>query len=163
MGVILFISTVPNVALKPVGTFLTRYFPEHALVWDGPMARSLYGYWNGYMIMLVTGVVFAAVFFWLFFINRKAVKIKQFNIVFAGERPSRPELTHFAYNFFAPYQKALGFLVAPVSTDFWNRLSEGTHAIAGFIARLFSGNGQSYVIHQILFAVLVFFLVLGGI
>lgn len=163
MGIILFLSTVPNVALKPVGAFLTRYFPEHALVWDGPLARSLYGYWNGYMIMLVTGVVFAVVFFWLFFINRKAVKIKQFNIVYAAERPSRPELTHFAYNFFAPYRKALGFLVAPVGMDFWNRLSEGTHATAGFIARLFSGNGQSYVIHQILFAVLVFFLVLGGI
>jgi len=162
MGALMWFSVIPNTALKPVGEFLVNYFPENALTWEGSLAKSTYGYWNGTLIMLVTGGVFAAVFVWLILINRKAVKIKQFNIVYAAERPSRPELTHFAYNFFAPYKKALGFLAAPVSTDLWNGLAENTHSLADIIRRLFRGNSQTYAIHLMLFIVLCFFYVMGG-
>ena len=162
MGALMWFSVIPNTALKPVGKFLVNYFPDNALTWEGGLATSLYGYWNGTMVMYVTGVVFVTVFIWLIFISRKAVKIKQFNIVYAAERPSRPELTHFAYNFFAPYKKALGFLVAPVSTDFWNSISENTHSLADIIRRILNGNSQTYAIHLILFIVLCFFYVMGG-
>lgn len=161
MGTLMWFSVIPNTALKPVGEFLVNYFPENALTWEGGLAKSTYGYWNGTMVMYITGTIFAAVFVLLFFISRKAVKIKQFNIVYAAERPSRPELTHFAYNFFAPYKKALGFLVAPVSTDFWNSLSENTHSLADIIRRILHGNSQTYAIHLMLFIVLCFFFVMG--
>jgi hypothetical protein len=115
------------------------------------------------MIMYVTMGIFSVVFAWLFFINRKAVKVKQFNIVYAAERPSRPELTHFAYNFFAPYRKALGFLVTPLATAFWNGVSEGFHSTATFTSKIFKGNSQSYAIHILLYAVISFIITFGGV
>ena len=46
-------------------------------------------------------------------VMRRPQKVRQFNMVYAAERPERPETTHYAHNFFAPYRKALGFLAAP--------------------------------------------------
>ncbi len=34
--------------------------------------------------------------------------VKQFNIVFAAERPQTPEETHYAYNFYSFYARAMG-------------------------------------------------------
>jgi len=163
LGLVMFFSVVPGVALKPIGEFLVKYFPENPLVWDGYLAKSYLGYWDGKMIMYVTMGIFSVVFAWLFFINRKAVKVKQFNIVYAAERPSRPELTHFAYNFFAPYRKALGFLVTPLATAFWNGASEGFHSTATFTSKIFKGNSQSYAIHILLYAVISFIITFGGV
>lgn len=163
LGLVMFFSVVPGVALKPIGEFLVKYFPENPLVWDGYLAKSYLGYWDGKMIMYVTMGIFSVVFAWLFFINRKAVKVKQFNIVYAAERPSRPELTHFAYNFFAPYRKALGFLVTPLATAFWNGVSEGFHSTATFTSKIFKGNSQSYAIHILLYAVISFIITFGGV
>lgn len=155
-------SMVPNTVLRPVGRFLVNHFPDHAISWSKTSGTSLFGYWNGLYVMYVSGSVFALVFIWLLFINRRAQKVKQFNIVYAAERPSRPELTHYAYNFFAHYRKALGFLVTPIATRFWEGVSEGAHSTAEFLRRLYSGNGQHYAIHMILFVVVVYLFVRGG-
>jgi NADH:ubiquinone oxidoreductase subunit 5 (subunit L)/multisubunit Na+/H+ antiporter MnhA subunit len=128
--VVMVFSVLPNSLLKPIGEMLMPYFPEGAISWDGTMAHSIYGYWDGKLVMYIVVAIFALVFGWLVFMNRKARKIKQFNIVYAAERPFRPETTHFAYNFFAPYKKAIGFLVAPGITNFWNRVEEGVHAVS---------------------------------
>lgn len=162
LGLVMFFSFVPGVALKPIGVFLEKYFPEHPLVWDGYLAKSFLGYWDGKMIMFVTIAIFGTVFLWLLLVNRRAVKVKQFNIVYAAERPSRPELTHFAYNFFAPYRKALGFLVTPVATAFWDGVSEGFHSVSELIKRMFNGTSQTYAVHILLFSVICFILTAGG-
>jgi hypothetical protein len=93
---------------------------------------------------------------------RRPQKVKQFNIVFAAERPSRPETTHFAHNFFAPYRKALGFLTAPAVSRAWKYVSDGVLAIGGTIRQLYTGNGQTYALHILLFTV-VLYLATGGI
>jgi hypothetical protein len=112
--------------------------------------------------MVIVMGIFATIFVWLFLINRNAKKVKQFNIVYAAERPFRPETTHFAYNFFAPYKKAVGFLVAPGITNFWSAATEGIHAIADKIRSIYNGNGQTYLLHIIVFVVLVYILITGG-
>jgi NADH:ubiquinone oxidoreductase subunit 5 (subunit L)/multisubunit Na+/H+ antiporter MnhA subunit len=162
IGVVMYFSIIPNAVLKPVGDFLVNHFPQHALKWDGSMATSVLGHWDGGMIMMVTGVIFAIVFVWLLIVNRKAVKVKQFNIVFAAERPARPELTHFAYNFFAPYKKALGFLVTPIATAFWNGVAEFAHSTGGLFIRLFSGTPQTYAVHILLFSAACYLFIIGG-
>jgi hypothetical protein len=77
--------------------------------------------------------------------------------VYAAERPDRPETTHFAHNFFAHYRRALGFMVEPFVTRFWNGVTEGTHSLAGALRRIYTGNGQTYALHIVLF-LLVFYL-----
>jgi len=162
LGIVLIFSAIPNSLLHPIGEVLKPYFPEGALQWQGQYATSLFGYWNGTWVMYVVIAIFMLVFGWLWFMNRKAYRVKQFNIVFAAERPFRPETTHFAYSFFAPYRKAIGFLAEPGITRFWDQVSEGSHDIADKIRRIYSGNGQVYLFHILTFIVVVYLISFGG-
>ncbi|MBN2628411.1 MAG: hypothetical protein JXA95_17225, partial [Spirochaetales bacterium] len=99
----------------------------------------------------------------LFFTNRKrAQKVEQFNIVYAAERPARPETTHFAYNFFAPYRRAVGTLEYPYVTNFWNGTSNILHGTGGFFRRVYTGNGQTYLLQMVVFTVVTYLLTKGG-
>ncbi|MBN2280330.1 MAG: NADH-quinone oxidoreductase subunit F [Candidatus Marinimicrobia bacterium] len=162
MIAIMVFSVLPGAVLRPVGKFLENIFPAGGLNWQAGTAFTEYGYWNGYWIMMVTGGMFMMVLIWLLFIDRKAQKVKQFNIVYAAERPFRPETTHVGYNFFAHYRKALGSLSRPYVTKFWDTLTDITHSSADFIRKLYNGNGQTYIFHILLFVVVVYFISFGG-
>ena len=162
LGVLMLFSVMPNSLLKPIGEFLTPIFPEGALKWDGQMATSLYGYWNGKLVMFVIVGIFAAVLGWLAFWNRKVKKVGQFNIVYAAERPERPETTHYGYNFFAHYKKAIGILAEPMISNFWESVSEITIAIADKVRRIINGNGQSYLLHIVTYVLVIYLLTFGG-
>jgi hypothetical protein len=112
--------------------------------------------------MIAVGVIFATLLGWLVFLNRNAQKVKQFNIVYSAERPYRPETTHVAWNFFAHYRKALGFLTQPFVTRFWQTLADTLHSLADVVRRLYSGNGQTYALHFLAFVVVVYLISMGG-
>jgi flagellar biogenesis protein FliO len=105
------------------------------------------------MVMNIVGVIFVLLLIWLMMTFQKVQKVKQFNIVFAGERPFTPQNTHVAYNMYAPVQKALGGWVKPRATAFWNAASEWTDTLSHMFAGVYTGNGQTY-----LFFILLFFL-----
>jgi formate hydrogenlyase subunit 3/multisubunit Na+/H+ antiporter MnhD subunit len=151
----------PGIALRRVDAYLNQFFPEGGLGWEGTGITSAFGYWNPVAIMIIIGVIFAVLLAWLLFVDRKAQKVKQFNIVFSAEAPYRPETTHFAWNFFAPYRKALGFLVKPLATIFWDTLTDLLHTGADVVRRLYNGNGQTYAFHFLLFVVVAFALRMG--
>ena len=154
-------ALVPGLALRHVDAYISQFLPSGALSWEGLTITSAFGYWSPISIMIVVGVIFATLFAWLVFVNRKAQKVKQFNIVFAGERPLRPETTHFAWNFFAPYRKALGFLTEPVVERFWAAIVEVLHTGADLARRLYTGDGQTYAIQLLAFVVVVYLLRTG--
>jgi NADH:ubiquinone oxidoreductase subunit 5 (subunit L)/multisubunit Na+/H+ antiporter MnhA subunit len=154
-------ALVPGLALRRVDQYLNQFFPEGGLNWEGGQIASQYGYWNPIAIMIAVGVIFGTLFLWLLFVNRKAQKVKQFNIGFSAERPYRPETTHYAWNFFAPYRKALGFLVQPFVTRFWFALTDTLHTSADLARRLYDGNGQTYAFHFLAFVAIVFFFGMG--
>ena len=156
VGLLLAFALVPGLVLRRVDSYLNLFFPEGGLHWEGFEITSDYGYWNPVAIMIVVAVIFVSLFAWLLFVNRRAQKVKQFNIVFSAERPYRPETTHFAWNFFAPYRKALGFLVQPYATNFWGTLTDILHTAGDLARRLYDGNGQSYAFHFLVFVVVVF-------
>ena len=151
----------PGLALRRVDTYIGQFFPNGGLNWEGLVISSHYGYWNPVAIMIIIGVIFTSVFAWLLFVNRRAQKVKQFNIAFAAERPYRPETTHFAWNFFAPYRKALGFLTLPLATHFWESLTDLLHTAGDLGRRLYTGNGQTYAFHFLAFAAIVLLWGLG--
>ena len=160
---LLVFALIPGMALRHVDAYLAPFFGgQHGLDWAGLTITSEFGYWSPVSIMLVIGVIFATLFAWLLFVNRRAQPVKQFNIVFAGERPFRPETTHFAWNFFAPYRKALGFLTQPLVTIFWETLTELLHSAADILRRMYTGNGQTYAIHLLAFVIIVYLLWMGG-
>jgi len=156
-------ALVPGMALRHVDAYIAPFFNggSGALSWEGLTITSSFGYWSPVSIMLIIGTIFTLLFGWLLLVNRKAQKVKQFNMVFSAERPHRPETTHFAWNFFAPYRKALGFLTQPFVTQFWQAITDLLHTVADMLRRLYTGNGQSYAIHLLAFVVVVYILAMG--
>ena len=160
--VILYLTLRPNTLLHPIGAMLAKYFPDGALSWNGTLATTPIGYFDGAMITYVIGGVFVVLFLFFISFRKRTQKVKQFNIFYSGEAPSRPELVHFSYNFFAHYQKALGFLAMPLVTQFWDSVSEALHAVSDFFRRIYNGNGQSYAYHVVLYVVVIFIFTIGG-
>jgi formate hydrogenlyase subunit 3/multisubunit Na+/H+ antiporter MnhD subunit len=154
---IMAISMYPNLIVKPLTAAVEANFAA-TIHWQNYTVISSLGYWNGNAVMWVTMGVFMVPLVWLILMIGKPQWVKQFNIVFAAERPYRPETTHFAYNFFAPYQKALGFLVRPVVTRFWNGVSEWTHSLGALFRNIYTGNGQTYALHIVLYIVVIYFI-----
>ena len=74
-----------------------------------------------------------------------------------------PELTHMSHNIYAGYNKALGFLVAPGITGFWNYVTNFFESAGNFVRRIYSGNGQSYAVHVVTYTVVVFIIYLSTI
>lgn len=161
-GIIVF-SVRPQLILKPIGASLASMFPSNPLKWEGSTAVSTLGYWNATTIMIVIGVMFIILFSWLWMMSRKAQSVKQFNMVYSAERPERPELTHMSHNIYAGYNKALGFLVAPGITGFWNYVTNFFESAGNFVRRIYSGNGQSYAVHVVTYTVVVFIIYLSTI
>ncbi|TCS64694.1 proton-conducting transporter transmembrane domain-containing protein [Varunaivibrio sulfuroxidans] len=155
-------AVFPGLALRRVDAYLAPFFPKDGLDWQGLTITSGFGYWSPVSIMIIVVVIFATVLAGLVLLNHKAQRVKQFNIVFAAERPYRPETTHFAWNFFAPYRKAVGFLVQPFVTRFWDAVAGTLHHVAEFTRRFYTGNGQTYAFHFLAFVVVVYLFVLGG-
>ncbi len=151
-------ALAPGLALQKVDGYISRFFPNNGLNWEGLTITSDFGYWSPVSIMIIIGVIFVTLFSWLLFVNRRAQKVKQFNIVYAAERPYRPETTHFAWNFFAPYRKALGFMTQPLVTRFWDTVAELLHTAADLLRRLYTGDGQTYAVQLLAFVVAVYFL-----
>jgi len=159
---IMIISVYPRIVIEPIGDYLSMYFPGEGLIWDGTTASTSLGYWDATKIMMVFGGMFATLFVILFTMSRKTQLVEQFNIVFQAERPERPETTHYAHNMYAPYNKALGFLTAPFITRTWHFIYESIHAIGDQVRKFYTGNGQTYALHIILYVVAFYFLLNNG-
>jgi hypothetical protein len=132
-----------------------RYF-DSSIAIDGLNITSSLGHWNGNLIMHVTMGVFAAALIYLIIIKGKTQKVRQFNIFYAAERPQSPQTTHFAHNMYAHYNKALGSLTLPRIWNFWHGTSEWAHSLGDFIRHLYTGNGQTYILHIILYIVVIY-------
>ena len=48
------------------------------------------------------------------------------------------------------------------NTEFWDKMSDMTHSIAHYGRQLYSGNGQVYVVHIVLFIIVSYFIIIGG-
>lgn len=154
------LSAFPSLMLKPIMDVTRTFFPT-VLSLSGSTLTSPLGYWDGTLTMVVTIVVFMLCLGWLLLNLHNPQSVKQFNIVFAAERPFKPETTHFAWNFYAPYEKALGFLTKQRGERFWAAFGTGVNALGGMARRLYTGNGQTYALHVVLY-VAVLFLIMGA-
>jgi len=168
MAIMVF-STIPGMLLERVGKLLKNIFPEGGLQWvDSKLpfgartAISEYGYWNGTYVMIISMSIFIILLLIQMLIQRKNKKVGQFNIVYSAERPSTPETTHHAYNFYAHYNKAIGFLTYPIAVKFWDWISNLFHDIAHQIRLIYNGNGQSYMMHILAFFLFCFYILFGG-
>ncbi|WP_066711169.1 proton-conducting transporter membrane subunit [Celeribacter ethanolicus] len=155
-------AALPGMILQRVDGYIGTLFGDRPLVWTGRIIDSQYGTWNPVAIWGVIIAVFVTVLLLLVWMNHNAQRVKQFNIVFSAERPFKPQTTHFAWNFFAPYRKAMGFLEMPVSTSFWTGVSNALHGTAEFARKFYTGNGQTYAVQLLLFVIAVYLISMGA-
>ncbi|MBU0934138.1 MAG: hypothetical protein KKC64_00865, partial [Spirochaetes bacterium] len=160
MAALLAVSAFPSLLLNPLMAVVGERFGA-GLAFSGSTLLSPLGYWNGTTTMVVTAVVFGLCFFWLLANLHNPQSVKQFNIVFAAERPYKPQTTHYAWSFFKPYERALGFLTRQRVERFWAGFGTGVNALGGAIRRLNTGNGQTYALHIILY-VAILYLIMGA-
>jgi hypothetical protein len=90
---------------------------------------------------------------------RSVTRVGQFNIVYAAERPDKPETTHVAYNFFAPYQKVLGFMGKSRVVNFWDIVSQWSHSLSAAFNTIYTGNAQTYALHIFMFIVILYLII----
>ena len=157
-GIMVF-SSKPDWVLTPISNYLAGAFPSNQVTWDGAAATTSLGYWNGTWVMTIVGVMFMMLLGWLLWLNARATKVKQFNMVYSAERPFRPETTHMAHNMYAGYNKALGFLVAPGITRFWRAITGFVEDVADFVRRIYTGNGQTYALYIVAYLVIIYFVI----
>ena len=155
MAGIMAISAFPNLIIKPLNSIVGRYF-DSSIIIDGYNITSSLGHWNGNLVMMVTMGVFIVPLLFLMLYNGKTQNVKQFNIVYAAERPESPQTTHVAHNMFAHYRKALGGWGKPRIWEFWHDAAEWAHSLGGFFRHLYTGNGQTYILHIILYIVAIY-------
>ena len=162
IAAIMVISAYPRLLLDPLSAAINPWIAD-TLVWEGFALQTRFGYWNAPLIMAVVGGVWMVplIILLLVSLTMKIQKVEQFNIVYAAERPHRPEDTHFAYNFFAHYDRAIGFLVRPRATAFWNAAVEWSHTLGSSLRVFYNGNGQTYALFILMYFVAMF-LVNGG-
>jgi formate hydrogenlyase subunit 3/multisubunit Na+/H+ antiporter MnhD subunit len=154
IAAIMVISAYPRLLLDPLSAAIDPWI-SNTLVWEGFALQTQYGYWNAPMIMAVVGGVWMVplIILLLVSLTMNIQKVEQFNIVYAAERPHRPEDTHFAYNFFAHYDRAIGFVVRPRATAFWNAAVEWSHTLASSLRVFYNGNGQTYALFILMYFV----------
>ncbi len=159
---IMLVSMFPNLLIKPLEMAIAGYFPQ-TIAWQGSTLVSTLGYWNGNAVMYVTMGVFLVPLVWLLATRRKHnQKVRQFNIVYSAERPDRPQTTHYAYNFYAPYRSALGSFLTPWATRFWKRVLSVVRVVGSSTRRIYSGDGQTYALYVLLYAIVLMLLLRGG-
>jgi len=154
---ILAVSAYPKLLIDPLSAAISPLIGG-SLIWEGMSLQSHFGNWNAPMIMAVVGGVWILplIILSLLSLTMKIQKVEQFNIVYAAERPSRPEHTHYAYNFFAHYDRAVGFMVKPRATAFWNAVVEWSHSIAASLRVFYTGNGQTYALFVLMYFIAIF-------
>ena len=152
---IMVLSMFPNLMIRPLNSIAMHYFNSSISI-EGLTVVSDLGYWNGNFVMHITMAIFAVPFVVLLLLRGKTQRVKQFNIVYAAERPESPETTHVAYNMYAHYRKALGGWASPRIENFWNGVAEWSHTLGDFFRRVYTGNGQTYILHIIMYIVAIY-------
>ncbi len=153
---IMVLSVWPQALLAPVQRLVTGIFGQPGLAFaDAATMTTRFGYFNAVAMMVLAGSLFVLLLLFLLFSGPKPVKVKQLDIVYAGEVPPPPEQIHFAHAFFAPYEKAFKPLLRKTVTEFWSSVADVTEAIADAGRRFYTGNGQTYLLYSILFILLL--------
>jgi len=158
--VIFLFSVFPKLLIAQITKIVDPVFGSGVTWQDGTAVTSL-GYWNGTTVTVIVGTIFVVLTAGLLIKMPKVQKVKQFNIVFSAERPETPELTHFAYEFYRPYRRALGWMIAPYAKNFWAAVTEWIYTISDALRKIYTGNTQTYIFYILMSGVLFFYITVG--
>ena len=159
---IMTLSVFPQLLLNPLNTMMVTQFGQPALTIEGVAITTMSGQTlNATHMMVLVMALFGIMALALLVLGPKTRKVGQLDIGFAGEIPPPPEEIHFASNFAQPYARAFAPLLKPRATDFWRSFTENTAGVVDALRKIYSGNGQTYVMYPVLLIVVFALLGLG--
>ncbi len=155
----------PNLLIKYTNLFVTYLRDVKGLEISGKLIDTNLvissGYWNAFY---VGSTVMAAFIFAIIYYNLqrrgKIYRVGQLDIYTAGEPITRDTPLNYSYNFYGFLKDALAPALRFSVTNFVIRLTKEFNALADFVRRINTGNGQHYAIFTMIFLVvtLVYFL-----
>lgn len=134
---ILALSFLPKLFMEPVSAAIDPYFAS-TLVWEGMSLETIYGYWNPVPVLVASTAAAALLFVLSWLVYR------------TGRSHGTPLGVARFYRF---YQAALTPIVLPVADAFWNGLSQLAVGAAGAMRKLYTGNGQTYLLYVLYYVV----------
>ena len=155
LALIMGLSVFPQAFLARADRVCAAAFGGAGLDYHGLFVEGPLGYLSGPGIMALVMVLFVVLFLFLFFAGPRPVKVKQLDIVYAGEVPPPPEQVHVAYDMFRHYKRAWEPVLRSWVVRFWNFVGELTEGIAETGRRFYTGNGQTYLLYTVLFLALL--------
>lgn len=130
IGGILVLSFFPKLLIEPVAAAIDPQFAA-GLVWDGMALESIYAYWNPTPVLIVALMVTILLF--LLFWGRYRTQGR------AGSME----------RFYAFYRPLIGRTLPSLAIGFWQGITGATLECSGLVRRLYTGNGQTYVLYVI--------------
>ena len=151
LGLIMGLSVFPGAFLAPVDRVIAAAFGGTGLHYGEWLVTGPLGYLSGPGIMALVMALFVVLFLFLFFAGPRPVKVKQLDIVYAGEVPPPPEQVHVAYDMFRHYKRAWEPVLRSWVVRFWNFVGETADGIAETGRKFYTGNGQTYLLYTLIF------------
>ena len=134
-----------------------------APVIQGDMVLTTMGTWNAWMVGLMVVGFFGLVFVFYWVSGHKPKYVGQLDLGFAGEMPPSADEVHYSNNFFRPYSRALSCLPKIHAEKIFKSVTKIFNMLGDGVRILFTGDGRTYLAHSLLFLLLLFVFLKGGI
>ncbi|MGC1347303.1 MAG: proton-conducting transporter membrane subunit [Methyloceanibacter sp.] len=132
---ILVMSFFPKLLIVPISEAIDPYFAS-TLVWEGMSLEMIYGYWNPVPTMVAAVAACALVLGVLWLLRHAHWKSEQF-----ADWQQRP------LGFYTFCKRLFVKMTPPLALDFWNGLAARTGTLADATRKIYTGNGQTYVLY----------------
>lgn len=133
-----------------------------APVIQGDMVLTAMGTWNAWMTGLMVMGLFGGAFVFYWVTGHKPKYVGQLDIGFAGELPPSADEVHYSNNFFRPYRRALAFLPNIRAEGIFRGTVKALYMLGDGVRAMFTGDGRTYLAHILIFLVLLFVFLNGG-
>lgn len=141
---ILVMSFFPKLLIVPLSEAVDPYFAS-TLVWEGMSLEMIYGYWNPVPTMLAAVAACVLLLGVLWLLRRLHWKHDEF-----ANWQERP------LGFYTFCKRLFVKMTPPLALDFWNGLAARSVALADATRKIYTGNGQTYVLYVFYYVVILY-------
>jgi formate hydrogenlyase subunit 3/multisubunit Na+/H+ antiporter MnhD subunit len=117
--------------------------------------EGAFGSWNSFVIFNLFGAGFAVALI-IFIIAKKSKLVGLLDTYTSGEYMNDPELYHFAYEYFRPFERLFDGFASLSLTRYYETLVGNIVKLGNILRKgIVTGNGQTYALYSILFFVIL--------
>ncbi len=160
MAVMMFVlGTFPGLILKPINNGLVDlgFIDTYKHLWNSSVILNAWG--DQVVLQPILYYIIAIFVFFLIFLTWKGFKETRYvttkDISTSGEVPAEDENLTFSVGFMQPFLRAVAPAMRRQIDKYYTDFADGLESLFQFIRRIYTGNGQTYVLYAIAFVVIV--------